>query len=399
MTESFKERLKKYREGTADETEKQFVEEKLAEFSLLQELFFEQEAEDFSFTEEIDPKHLKKNYNKKFFILGLKIFISLLIVLSAVFFIARPLVEKLYYNPQTTSAGSNYSEHQIMQEIYVQLTNPYQRLASSRIEKEGFAKYRVHNSYEPTFTKKELAFDWPEESYLLQKDSINADDNEGYFTGLPPLRKMVDKNGPDEQTVQKNSAALKKQVITVSQEMPKNSQLFVVASFNESLTITELFKLFASKDDARTQSKWLSVEVEAPIAEDAVLPTLGLPAAIGGPFSFANRDYNIELNKKYPELYPYSFLYSRSFDSETVYEQQFLSLLQYTIDHYESDVKYLPRSYDKFIFEDAKKYVEKNGFKVNALYFTATPELLSEFAEKSAIWHLEILDMNLYTIQ
>jgi hypothetical protein len=146
MTESFKKLLEKYQAGLTTDEENKQVEEKLAEFSLLQDMYFEKEdVRDFP-TDEIDSKKLKKNYNRKFFNLGLKVSLSILLVAGLVFFIGRPILEKFYYDPTIKPEESVLSEHQIMRDIQVQLTNPNRKLDSSIIKKDGFGTYQVKNT-------------------------------------------------------------------------------------------------------------------------------------------------------------------------------------------------------------------------------------------------------------
>ena len=109
-------------------------------------MYFEKEdVRDFP-TDEIDSKKLKKNYNRKFFNLGLKVSLSILLVAGLVFFIGRPILEKFYYDPTIKPEESVLSEHQIMRDIQVQLTNPNRKLDSSIIKKDGFGTYQVKNT-------------------------------------------------------------------------------------------------------------------------------------------------------------------------------------------------------------------------------------------------------------
>lgn len=394
MTESFKKLLEKYQAGLTTDEENKQVEEKLAEFSLLQDMYFEKEdVRDFP-TDEIDSKKLKKNYNRKFFNLGLKVFLSILLVVGLGFFIGRPILEKFYYDPTITSEESVLSEHQIMRDIQVQLTNPIRSIASTSIEKVGFASYQVKNRFGLTFSKRDSWKDPELETYQFKRGHVIAYENDHYYSIIPALRYMEHEDLDTQRMQERSEIAMKEKVLTAAKEMPQQStNLFSVASFKKSMTMEEINQLFDSIEDQQIQKKYFAVEVDQPIAENSRMPQFGFYSLFNSSMGIENRDYNMELNETYPELFPSAFLYTRG---EVDYEQHFQSMLQYSIDHFEDQVEHQPSRYGKSIFEEAKNYVENNGLKIHAVYFISTPKDLIELTEKPEVYNMEILDMELY---
>uniref|UniRef100_UPI00403F7FD9 anti sigma factor C-terminal domain-containing protein n=1 Tax=Candidatus Enterococcus willemsii TaxID=1857215 RepID=UPI00403F7FD9 len=392
MTESLKKLLEKKQQHATTTEEDKIIEEKLNEFSILQDLYFEKESdfEETDIHDTLNINQLKKNYNRKFFHLGVKIFLSLLIFFSLGFFVLRPILEKWYYNPTTTQEDSQLSNHQVMLDIYTQLTNPHYILTNSIIEKDGFARYRVQNTYQPILNQNSVYAKPEVETYTFQYGNIQISESTPYFSVHPPLLKMTLDN---ETAAKKIAADFKKRTLATIQELPKSSQLFSVISFNHAITVDELHALFSS-EDTQNGLKWAAVEISEVGTGTSLL---GLPIGFSAnQLNLSNTDYNIERNKEYPELYPYSFIGSRESMTSKNYEQQFLSMLDYSIDHYESEVNHLSHRYDKKLFEDARNYVQKKGLKINAIYFTSSPDVLEAIIQNRLVWNVEILDSTLY---
>ena len=230
--------------------------------------------------------------------------------------------------------------------------------------------------------------------YQFKHSKLNILENSQYDYGFPAYRYMESADSESQEAELNFSKIRKEKIRIASQEMPQNStRLFSVATFKKSMTLEEVNQLFKSVEDNQIDFQYYLVEIEEPIAEDAHLPQLGFRPLHDSPLNFENRDYNMKLNETYPELYPSAFLYSRG---EVDYQQHFQSMLQYSIDHYESQMEYQPSRYGKDVYEEAYVYVEENGLTINAVYFISSPADLVELSEKPEVYNMEILDMELY---
>ena len=104
----------------------------------------------------------------------------------------------------------------------------------------------------------------------------------------------------------------------------------------------------------------------------------------------------MKINKEYPELFPFAFLYSRPSFDVTTYEQHYLSLLRYLIDNQEM-INYLPdTSITIEEIEQALTYVEKNGVKINGVYLSGSVDQFLTYAQKEEVLVMEVFDASLY---
>lgn len=388
--------MEDYQNGQLDSEEQQVVEQKLAEFEAIQEYLWKQEEIDLPKMEtpEIDPKKLKKQVNRKFFQLFMSVLVSLLIVLSLVFYVGLLMIEKQYYDPNQAIATGKIPEYTLTQAVYTELTNPLLRLGQSSFQKVGLANYQVTNDYQSKY-KKSGAEQTKETYSITRGKTIVNDQKESLVHGHQTIPPFLPEQTEKTRFTEENDEQFRQQIITQLNELPKSSRVEGLLTFKKALPIEDVLATF-QKESSETEIQWFSVEIEEPTSQEKAGLLLGIDLYATLPIAMQHREDLTKVNQQYPNLIPGAFQGVREAYTEEDYKTHLISMLTYLIDHPKS-LAQLNGSYTVEQLERALFYLKKEGLKINAIYLSASAETFAEQAGQEPVYNINVIDTQLFS--
>lgn len=358
---NFKDLFQRYVEGQASPDEREFVEEEIKKYELINEYLADdinleslknieegnaenglKEKEDRKILEEI-----QRVINKKFRRAAIKSTVFVLIILGIIQFVLSPLINLIYYNPLR---GKDDSQRQLLVDMVVFTELHFAGVVTDHAEAEplGFGNYNIKIDQRDSFSDT-LMFEGKIERGKLkymQRDFYKYTVLSAFRYGDYYTRKL----SPEE--IEEPYDNLK--------AMPETAIAKVYVSFKEDISIEEVASIM-SYGKNKFRLDWIAVRTAPKSSQQ--FPQLGFQPYEGG----------VLLNKEVlnEEKYPYLELgYDpNSYDldeiiphSSEILKTHFKSLIKYMSDNKDL-VKILQIDEGTKVYNRALDYIEKNGIK------------------------------------
>lgn len=392
--------LKDYEAGQLNEADQAMVKAKLAELNALQDYLWQQEEVDVSIPTEFampltDSKKINSQVTRKLWVSVLSILAIITAVGSLFYFFLLPVVEKTYFDPRVTSGETKVTDYQIYQTLYNELTNYQFQAVGNQSERLGFATYQVETNYQPRFNQSDSRGVTTLTKFNRGERQLAALESSPAYP-LPNYRPLLKNNQDDEQMMADSLA----QTVEKLKELPLSVGIDGVISFTQPQDFQQLITYFDEAHLIGEEQRvvWVSISIADSAKENGSGAVFGLniSESLG---LFPPQDARAkELNKKYPELFPMQFDYSREAFTAETYATHFKSVIMYLIDHQDL-LEQMDSHYSVALLKEALAYVEKNGVKANALYLSASKDKYLAFLAKQPIWQTEILNVDLFREQ
>ena len=388
--------IKRVKNKQATPEEQALFEEKRAEYQAFQDHLLEDEWERIVEKPAMDLpeasfQKMKRATNRRIVIKILLVLLCLMGILGIGNYIGKKVMDRFYYNPTVTSLESDLSDLAIYDLLYTELTRPEIEWTYSQTTPLSGGNYQIQNYYQ-----KKYALDQTpslQVTYQIKKGKVTYPNN--YEN--PPLN--IEHYPMFLYSDRKENAKIiettKATTLNKIKQLPKSGSVSGFLAFKEALTTKEMFGHFGKFDRANIRGLSVENQTLGDSQKNGDLHGLGMDLMHGIFVQHGNEAF-MEINKEYPELFPFAYLYSRpGFTAET-YEQHYLSLLRYLIDHQEL-LAYLP---DASVTMDELKqvlaYVEKNGVKINGVYFSGSVDDFLYYAQKEEVLVMDVFEASLY---
>lgn len=390
MTENLKILIEKYKSNTATESEKKIVEEKLTEYTLLQDLMLENEPlleiPLDSETVKIDQKKMKRQINRKLTKL-ITLIMTLFISLGLIFYLLiTPLLNHFYFNPNEKEKSAPIPTFNLVSSLYTELTNPAFRLNNVTSTKDGIGNYAISKTYDSTMDT--LNPNAKVVSYSIKRNEVITP-YEAFLPVVAPIAKL------EKDTDTSIYSALKDKNLNKLKTLPTSSEIDASFLFEEPLTMEETLNLFetaAFPIESNYRVNWFSVaNPNFSLGFDwfGTFPILQEAAGKSDP-------YLVSLNEKYPQLLP-NAAQSQTIESyPKAMEDHFISSLSYILDNQESFEK-LETQYSFELLENSLDYIKEHGVKINGVYLSGTTDAIIKFGEKNQVLNIDILGTSLFS--
>lgn len=390
MTENLKELIQKYQNKTATETEKKIVEEKLTEYTLLQDLMLENESIlDVPFENtsiEIDSKKMKRQINHKL-TKSVLLIITSLISLGIIFYLlVAPLLNRLYFDPSAKDTSAPIPTFNLVSSLYTELTNPNFRLNSVTTTNDSVGSYIVNKDYDSTMNT--LSSNSQTISYTIKRNKVLTP-YEAYLPVVTPIAKI---NDDSDTTLYSDS---KTQTLNKLKTLPKESEIDASFLFEKPLTIEETLQLFETDgfpSDSNYRVNWFSVDTPNLSIGFDWFASFKILQEYGG----KSNAYLMSLNEKYPQLLPNAPQVQTIENYPKAMENHFISALTYVLanrDSLEKQESFYSLDELESILEDVKK----QGVKINGVYLSGTTDAVVKFGEKKQVLNIDVLGTSLYS--
>lgn len=367
---TFKEAMEHYRAGTASTEERQLVEQELEKSQLIAEYLDEQWDDRITAPaapmEEI--KQVRKSLRRRNALIVLTSLVLAAAILLGVVYIGIPAAESLYWNPATTSYGTEYcTDLELMLAAYTELFCPEINIAGVTESKSGFASYDISIRYWDAYRGGDIIFvnSTIEKGKLelpmgsLTHCAINIFDRATYpFYGADESK---------QQSVYDKLSSLPDYVTVVAAvSFPEDKTIEEILAFQNSLTGGEI--------------GWAAIRT-SPL-DQQVLPLCGMSISHWGSVRKEVNDYYPCFEMKTPENTPENL------------EAHFKSLLRFSADQVAKGTG-IPEEYQtgRCFYTDALQYVEENGIYSYGCYVRGTPETFLALIESGAVSQVRIADI------
>lgn len=391
----WQELIERVKNKQASPEEQESLDKKMAEFQALQDYLFEEELVNLLKDTPVDlPKvsyqKIKRETNRR---IVKKVLLILLIVFGIVGvgqYFGKKLLDRIYFDPTVTMEESDVSNLGIYEMLFTELTRPEIEWRNTQVTPLSGGKYHIEHFYQEKYTE-----DWAPSlqlSYQLKRGKVVYPDNyENQLVAMEhyPMFLNAEREGLESMIDNQRATTLEK-----IQELPKSGGVYGFLTFKQALTTQELLDFLGSSNEMNIHSLSVENQVVGDSKDNGHLQ-FGMDLMHGMPAQHSNKAL-MKINKEYPELFPFAFLYSRPSFDVTAYEQHYLSLLRYLIDNQEM-INYLPdTSITIEEIEQALTYVEKNGVKINGVYLSGSVDQFLTYAQKEEVLVMEVFDASLY---
>lgn len=388
--------MERVKKKQASPEEQELLDEKVAEFQAFQDYLMEEEWTEIPQTPlsdlpEVSYQKMKRETNRR---IVMKVLLILVIVFGIVGggqYFGKKLLDRIYFDPTVTMEESAVPDLGIYEMLYTELTRPEVEWRSTQAVPLSGGNYRIENFYQERYPMSSKDSSVPF-TYQIERGNITYPDNyENQLMAMEhyPMFLHMDREEFGSMMTEQREATLNK-----ISELPKSGGIYGFLTFKDSLSTQEMLDFF---DPLNTGSiRGVSVENQS-LEESRENGPLGLGMDLmhGVHAQHENKAF-MRLNKEYPELFPWAYLYSRpSFDA-TTYEQHYLSLLRYLIDHQTMFQYLVADTVTMEELEQALAYVEKNGVKINGVYFSGSVDDFLTYATKEEVWMMEVFEASLY---
>ncbi len=391
MNYNYRELLSRYKDGSATEEEKKFVESEIEKHEALEEYLSgimdsETIGEGFDDTTGVSevPKYdeetatLKKSVNRRLRKVVLTSVAVVIFLFVGVFFVLSPLVSAMYYSPDKNTVGE--ADNDISFDVYAisELNMPGFNPSNVWVDRKGFGEYDVMYSYRNVFND-----DMYNVQHRIRRSGIvssygspilNPDVNANLFSSIRHPEAEVDIGGR------------KQAVLGHLKELNPISYVSAGIIFEEDLTMEELHELELRYP--AIEFEWAGIRATAPEEEIRDLIGIGLLNSKGGSGLLGDK----RIQNEYPAFFIMDWLVSpgakENTDSHVVaqaYEHHCINLLEYVV-HREEAVNVLEhkgRGKDE-LYRSALEYVRAQGVKTyGVLVFAEAEDLIKMIDEES----------------
>jgi hypothetical protein len=418
---SFKEKLKRYKEGRSTSEEKSYIENELEKYESIEEyyseeisnqLFDEELSDETVESEKNEIKGIQKVVNRR---LGKVVLTSVLIVVLlyvGIFYGISKVVNYFYYDPTaTTQRQENITpptDFYFDMEAYISLNMPGYSISSQTSQTStGFGTYDVGYSLSDLFNNTvQHHFIGISRGRLNHGyDGIFSIQNQMYDSRVFEKIHSPFPNDSSEEAVDLREEALDRNnetTLNYLEQLNNLSYISVNIAFNEDLTMEEFHAMREKYPDL--DFKWVGVRTTEPgirWSDEAPMYLIGFNPSINGDNSSSRRPN--------PELYPYFNLEDVKKESSIlvtefpkVYETHFRSRLSYLNNRKEfvEVFEFDPGKID--FYTNALDYIENNGIETYGVLVYATAEDFLENIDELPYDTLYINDVlpkapNIYT--
>lgn len=357
---TFREKMDRYRAGTATPEERRAVEEELDKAAIINDyLFGSWEEGETAEAPAGELKQVKKSLRRRN--IGL---VLTSVVLVAVMLLSIPLVEKQYFDPmQQTTSSTKFSDLDIALRCYYNLFSPEQdyNFITSYTD-TGFGRWSLELSF----------FDWESIGYHAYLTAA-VDKNEIHFPHNTLFYSPTDlfNMGPVELSIDSVGYEADHEVGWQLAELEEDTSVYAAVSFNADLTAGELF---AFMDRYSVIIRWAGVRAGHP--SDPLKPLIGME--LDGYWE------DCGINADYPDL-----VGEVTADNA---EQHFRSMVEYCRDYERSTINIGvvedPEYYDKVLAE-----LDENGLLFYGAYVTGSVQDFRDMAAQGQITHFKVLEV------
>lgn len=379
----FKTALSHYKDGTANEEERSYIEEELEKAQLIAECL-DAQWEHAPIPEEVSGSEMKR-VRRRLRLRNASVVLTSLILVFAILIgviqYAIPAVEKQYWNPAQETYVEMFPDLSVTLSVYAELFCPTQAVRYVTVQKTGFANYDV--SIEMTDTL-----------FSRNKSYYSGSVEKGNMT-LPkgiwdlPGRIFANTDGEIPDMPQEILQEHNDYVCGILEDFPGYTKVLAAVSFPKDLSMDELIKLEKTYQNT-CRFGWIAIR--ASNFEQKTLPLYGMKPSAPSIANFS------ALN----ETYPYFMVNTARFyedDPGFFYEEHFKTLLRFSIDQVNAGTGLTPPNWynedyhpDASYYEKALAYVEENGVYSYGAYVYATPDTLLEMMEKGIICDITYQD-------
>lgn len=384
----FKELLNLYKEGLVTEEEKHYIEREIEKYETIEEYLSEIMDKEFDNLTKISKVEnhdeetikLKKSVNNR---LRKVMFASVAIVISLVitiFFIASPLVDTIYYNPNKITVGNSDSD--ISFDVYAisELNMPGLSPSTVLVDKKGFGKYDAMYSYRNVFTDEIYNVNHKIKRGKIVSSNKDPILNRSIFLDI----RYTDVN---ETYIEEK----KQNVINHLEKLNPVSYVSMEILFENDLTMEELYNLELKYPDI--EFEWAGIRTDSP--DKKINEVLGIQL-INSKSGTALLGDEKHISAKYPAFFILGWLVNPvGFESNLpleaqAYKHHYISLLEYVIDR-EAAVNVLEHRTGKYEFyKSALEYAKKQGVKTYGVLVFAEAEDLLEMIHQEGIKGLNL---------
>lgn len=394
---SFKEKLKRYKEGTASTDEIDYVEKELEKYESIEEyysenisdLFLSEDSYDEAEINEEDTKHVQKIVNRRLRNVILVSVLAVVILYLIIFNGISSIVDSLYYNPtitsQPTEEYAQRSDFHYDMSAYVSLNMPGFALASTTSElAQGFGNYELGYSLNNLFTDdQQLHFmNISRNRLTLAHEGIfNHPNRSGGFRGFDSIYYPLSDYKDEGAIALVKDSMHRNNDITLDYLNELNGLSYVSMSivFKEDLSMEEFHLL--RDDHSDLDFKWVGVRTTEPKtrwSENQPMSLIGFNPNFNAEPSFGSRPD--------PELYPYFYLDDVMMLETAIPMDEFPN---YYETHFKSRLNYLSQQEDfinlfdsypnkAHFYKDALNYINEEGMETYGVLVYGTVE---EFLE------------------
>ncbi len=366
----FKEAFEHYRAGTATPEETTYIEQELEKNRLISEYL----ENDFDVNMEHDEapveelKIVKKSIRRRNRnIIAVSVAIVAILALLA-FFVARPLLNNLYYNPMTKNYEKYAYDFDLSMVAYTELHQAYYVYDSTIIENTGIGKYTMTMFRSNISTGKQEVL-----SASLNKNKLTLPYT--LTTSNISVNIFSRASYPEYHL----ESATKESYIKALKEIPDYMRVKAAVSFSKDLSMDELIDL-----RGKTKVSFLWAGIRNAPEDKQRYPLCGMELTSSGIV------YE-EINSKYP-AFDLSSIRGKMAYSASDYEAHFYSLLNYTIDHTEFLNAINPEQNAVSYYQDVLDYVKKDGVKTYGVMVVGSAADILAMMDTgiiSQIWPLE----------
>lgn len=360
--------IEHYKNGTATEEERAFVEAELEKAKLIAELQ-EVDWEPLP-TEESDTdgemRLMRRKLRRRNALTVLTSLVLVAVIGLGTVYIGIPAAEQLYWDPTQSSYGTPYdTDLELMLAAHAELFCPDVNIASVTAERTGFACYDLSIRYWNGFRGGDLLFadgtvhkgKLTIPDGLLQHCSVNIFDR-GTHPFFP-----ADENR--NQSVRQ----------TLSQ-LPEYITLVAAVSFPQDKTMQELMAFQDSLLNG--QIRWAAIR-NGPL-EEQLLPLCGM-------YLFPFGSVRTQINDRYP------CLDSKSLETTPEnLETHFKSLLKFSADQAAAGTGIEVNGHGQCYYTQVLSYVKENGVYSYGCYVVGTPETFLRLLDSGAVSQVWIED-------
>ncbi|MGO1590231.1 MAG: anti sigma factor C-terminal domain-containing protein, partial [Alkalibacterium gilvum] len=401
---NFKDVMRRYKEGTATEEEKEFVEKELEKFATIEDYYAEELPDEFMSDRESENEeelvssqsettNINKIVNRR---LGKVVLVSVLIVILlyvGIFYGLSNIVDQFYFDPteesQSNEEGLTNIDFQFDMDALISLNMPGYVNGSFTIEEsKGFGTYETGYFLKNLFTQNDTLH------FVDIKRGIPQNFYGGIFDSIPRFSideafRDIIRPFPEEASDQ--SVDIKEEfkqrfnskTIEYMEELNDLSYVSMTIAFEEDLNMSELYQL--TEEHPELDFKWAGVRTVEPGTrwrDDQPMHLIGFVPDIN-----AEPSSNMEPDS---DKYPLFNLNDIFFDAGNRSPKEILSEGYQT--HFTSRLSWL-KDHEKFVeifdynaaktefYADALDYVEDNGVETYGVLVYGTAEAFSESLE------------------
>ena len=387
--------IERVKNKQASPEEQEILDEKMAEFQALQDYLMEEEWTEIpqmpmSDLPKVSYQKIKRETNRR---IVKKVLLILLIVFGIVGvgqYFGKKLLDRIYFDPTVTMEESDISNLGIYEMLYTELTRPQIEWRGTQATPLSGGKYQIEHYYQ-----KKYAEDWTpslQSSYQLERGKVVYSDHyENQLVAMERYPMFLNANHEELGAMIDNQ---RESTLEKIQELPKSGGIYGFLTFKQALSTQEILDFFDRSNEMDIHSLLVENRAIEDSKENGHLP-FGMDLMHGMSAQHSNKAL-MKINKEYPELFPFAFLYSRpSFDAIT-YEQHYLSLLHYLIDNKEM-LSYLSDTSTTIKeIRQALTYVEKNGVKISGVYLSGSVDEFLTYSQKEEVLVMEVFEVSLY---